>query len=37
MKINPDDKNIFDFKFEDFELINYDRIHILRESFGINQ
>ncbi len=23
MKINPDIKNIFDFKFEDFELINY--------------
>lgn len=24
MKINPKVKNIFDFKFEDFELINYD-------------
>ena len=24
MKINPDIKNIFDFKFEDFELIDYD-------------
>lgn len=24
MKINPDVKNIFDFKYEDFELINYD-------------
>ena len=24
MKINPDVKSIFDFKFEDFELINYD-------------
>lgn len=24
MKINPDVKNIFDFKLEDFELINYD-------------
>ncbi|OQB29984.1 MAG: Thymidylate synthase [Bacteroidetes bacterium ADurb.Bin174] len=23
MKINPDVKDIFDFKFEDFELINY--------------
>lgn len=24
MKINPDVKNIFDFKYEDFELIDYD-------------
>lgn len=24
MKINPDVKNLFDFKFEDFELVNYD-------------
>ncbi len=24
MKINPNIKNIFDFKFEDFELLNYD-------------
>jgi thymidylate synthase len=24
MKINPKVKNIFDFKFEDFELVNYD-------------
>jgi thymidylate synthase len=23
MKINPDVKDIFDFKFEDFELLNY--------------
>jgi thymidylate synthase len=23
MKINPEVKNIFDFKFEDFELVNY--------------
>ncbi len=23
MKINPDVKNIFDFKYEDFELLNY--------------
>ena len=24
MKINPDVKSIFDFKFEDFELIDYN-------------
>jgi thymidylate synthase len=24
MKINPDVKDIFSFKFEDFELVNYD-------------
>ena len=24
MKINPDVKNIFDFKYEDFELTDYD-------------
>lgn len=24
MKINPEVKDIFDFKFEDFELLNYD-------------
>ncbi len=24
MKVNPEVKNIFDFKYEDFELINYD-------------
>lgn len=24
MKMNPEVKNIFDFKFEDFELVNYD-------------
>lgn len=24
MKINPDVKSIFDFKFEDFELVEYD-------------
>jgi len=24
MKMNPEVKDIFDFKFEDFELLNYD-------------
>ncbi|KAA5437426.1 thymidylate synthase, partial [Bacteroides cellulosilyticus] len=24
MKINPDVKSIFDFQYEDFELVNYD-------------
>jgi thymidylate synthase len=24
MKINPDAKDIFEFKFEDFELLNYE-------------
>ena len=24
MKLNPEIKNIFDFTFEDFELLNYD-------------
>ena len=24
MKINPKVKNIFDFKYEDFELVDYD-------------
>jgi len=24
MKINPEVKDIFDFKFEDFELLNYE-------------
>ena len=24
MKINPDVKDIFDFRYEDFELLNYD-------------
>ena len=24
MKINPDVKNLFDFKYEDFELVGYD-------------
>ena len=24
MKINPDVKSIFDFKYEDFELVDYD-------------
>jgi thymidylate synthase len=24
MKLNPDVKNLFDFQYEDFELVNYD-------------
>ena len=32
---NPDVKNIFDFKFEDFELVGYQAYPILRESGGL--
>jgi len=30
MKINPDIKNIFDFKYEDFELINYEHDPLIK-------
>lgn len=33
MKINPDIKNIFSFKYEDFELVNYDPYHTLRVKY----
>lgn len=36
IKINPDVKDIFGFKFEDFELLNYEAIHILKHQWRFN-
>ncbi|MFZ4399752.1 MAG: thymidylate synthase [Bacteroidales bacterium] len=35
LKINPDIKSIFDFKFEDFELINYDPLPHIKGEIAI--
>ncbi len=35
MKINPDVKNIFDFKFEDFELINYEHHPLIKGKVAV--
>jgi thymidylate synthase len=35
LKINPDVKNIFDFKYEDFELINYDPLPHIKGEIAI--
>lgn len=35
MKINPNVKNIFDFKYEDFELVNYDPYPVIKAEIAI--
>ena len=35
MKINPDVKNIDDFKFEDFELINYQSHDVIKGEVAV--
>lgn len=35
MRINPDIKNLFDFKYEDFELINYDPHPAIRAQVAV--
>ena len=35
MKINPSIKNIFEFKFEDFELINYDPDPLIKAPIAV--
>ena len=35
MKINPDVKNIFDFKYEDFELVNYQSHPIIKGEVAV--
>ena len=35
MKLNPEVKDIFDFTFDDFELINYDPHPLIKGSVAI--
>jgi len=35
MKINPNVKNIFDFRYEDFELINYDPYPVIKAEIAV--
>jgi len=35
MKLNPEIKNIFDFTYEDFELLNYDPHPLIKGKVAI--
>ncbi|MCG3761050.1 hypothetical protein EXA21_16595 [Vibrio cincinnatiensis] len=35
MKINPEVRNIFDFVFEDFEVVNYDPLPTIKAPIAV--